>query len=42
MGIFKNVTKLLKKAAPVIGGTLGFAIGESMGSLLLALLLERV
>ena len=32
MGIFKNVTKLLKKAAPVIGGTLGFAIGGPMGS----------
>ena len=35
MGIFKSVTKLLKKAAPVIGGTIGFAIGESMGSLAL-------
>ena len=32
MGIFKSVTKLLKKAAPVIGGTIGFAIGGPMGS----------
>jgi len=32
MGIFKNITKILKKAAPVIGGTIGFAIGGPMGS----------
>lgn len=32
MGIFKNVTKILKQAAPVIGGTIGFAIGGPMGS----------
>ena len=32
MGIFKSVTKILKKAAPVIGGTIGFAIGGPMGS----------
>ena len=28
MGIFKNVTKLLKKAAPIIGGSIGFAFGS--------------
>ena len=41
MGIFKNITKTLKKAAPVIGGTIGFmvagptgaAIGSGIGSL---------
>ena len=41
MGIFKNITKSLKKAAPVIGGTIGFmiagptgaAIGSGIGSL---------
>ena len=27
MGIFKNITKVLKKAAPVIGGTIGFMVG---------------
>ena len=32
MGIFKNVTKLLKKAAPVIGGSIGFMIGGPLGS----------
>ena len=32
MGIFKNITKVLKKAAPIIGGTIGFAIGGPMGS----------
>lgn len=32
MGIFKSFTKILKKAAPVIGGTIGFAIGGPMGS----------
>jgi hypothetical protein len=37
MGIFKNVTKLLKKAAPIIGGSIGFAIapgflGAALGS----------
>lgn len=43
MGIFKSVTKLLKKAAPVIGGAIGFglgggalgaALGSGIGSLL--------
>ena len=28
MGIFKNVTKLLKKAAPIIGGAIGFSFGS--------------
>ena len=32
MGIFKNITKVLKKAAPVIGGTIGFMVGGPMGS----------
>ena len=32
MGIFRSFTKLLKKAAPVIGGTIGFAIGGPLGS----------
>ena len=37
MGIFKNVTKILKKAAPIIGGSIGFAIapgflGAALGS----------
>lgn len=32
MGIFKSFTKILKKAAPVIGGTIGFAIGGPLGS----------
>ena len=43
MGIFKSFTKILKKAAPIIGGTIGFAIapgflgpalGTGIGSLL--------
>ena len=43
MGIFKSFTKILKKAAPIIGGTIGFAIapgflgpalGSGIGSLL--------
>jgi hypothetical protein len=32
MGIFKSFKKILKKAAPVIGGTLGFALGGPLGS----------
>ena len=32
MGIFKKFTKILKKAAPIIGGTIGFAIGGPLGS----------
>jgi len=32
MGIFKNITKVLKKAAPIIGGTIGFAVGGPMGA----------
>ena len=32
MGIFKSFTKILKKAAPIIGGTIGFAIGGPLGS----------
>ena len=32
MGIFKSFRKLLKTAAPVIGGTIGFAIGGPLGS----------
>ena len=32
MGIFKSFRKILKKAAPVIGGTIGFAIGGPLGS----------
>jgi len=34
MGIFKSVTKLIKKAAPVIGGSIGFALGGPMGAAL--------
>lgn len=34
MGIFKSVTKLLKKAAPVIGGAIGFGLGGPMGAAL--------
>ena len=43
MGIFKSFTKILKKARPIIGGTIGFAIapgflgpalGTGIGSLL--------
>jgi len=32
MGLFKNFTKLIKKAAPVIGGTIGFGLGGPMGA----------
>jgi len=32
MGIFKSFRKILKTAAPVIGGTIGFAIGGPLGS----------
>ncbi len=32
MGIFKSFRRLLKTAAPVIGGTIGFAIGGPLGS----------
>tara|TARA_S200000501_G_C20870638_1_gene764067 strand:+ start:945 stop:1796 length:852 start_codon:yes stop_codon:yes gene_type:complete len=32
MGIFKNITKVLKKAAPLIGSTIGFAIGGPAGA----------
>jgi hypothetical protein len=32
MGIFKKFTKILKKAAPIIGGSIGFAIGGPLGS----------
>ena len=32
MGIFRDITKSLKKAAPIIGGTIGFAIGGPMGA----------
>ena len=32
MGIFKSFTKILKKAAPIIGGSIGFAIGGPLGS----------
>ena len=32
MGIFKNITKVLKKAAPIIGGSIGFMVGGPMGS----------
>ena len=32
MVIFKSFTKILKKAAPIIGGTIGFAIGGPLGS----------
>ena len=37
MGIFKSFTKILKKAAPIIGGSIGFAIapgflGAALGS----------
>jgi len=34
MGIFKSFTKILKKAAPIIGGSIGFAIGGPMGAAL--------
>ena len=32
MGIFKSFRKILKSAAPIIGGTIGFAIGGPLGS----------
>jgi len=32
MGIFKNITKTLKKAAPIIGGTIGFMVGGPTGA----------
>ena len=32
MGIFKSFTKILKKAAPVIGGSIGFMVGGPLGS----------
>lgn len=32
MGLFKNITKALKQAAPVIGGTIGFGLGGPMGA----------
>ena len=32
MGIFKSFKKILKKAAPIIGGSIGFAIGGPLGS----------
>ena len=34
MGIFKNITRTLKKAAPIIGGTIGFMIGGPKGAAL--------
>ena len=34
MGIFKNITKTLKQAAPFIGGSIGFAFGGPMGAAL--------
>ena len=36
MGIFKSFRKILKKAAPVIGGTIGFALGGPLGGSLFA------
>ena len=32
MGIFRDITKSLKKAAPIIGGTIGFALGGAPGA----------
>ena len=32
MGIFKSFKKILKKAAPIIGGTIGFALGGPLGA----------
>ena len=32
MGIFRDITKTLKQAAPVIGGTIGFALGGPYGA----------
>ena len=34
MGIFKNITKTLKKAAPIIGGSIGFMVGGPAGAAL--------
>lgn len=34
MGLFKNFTKVLKKAAPVIGGAIGFGLGGPAGGAL--------
>ena len=36
MGIFKKFTKILKKAAPIIGGTIGFSLGGPLGGSLFA------
>ena len=32
MGLFNNITKALKQAAPVIGGAIGFGLGGPMGA----------
>ena len=32
MGIFKNITKTLKKAAPIIGAGIGMYFGGPMGA----------
>ena len=32
MGIFKNITKVIKKAAPIIGGSIGFMFGGPAGA----------
>ena len=32
MGIFRNITRALKKAAPLIGSTIGFAFGGPAGA----------
>ena len=32
MGLFNNITKSLKKAAPVIGGVVGFGLGGTFGA----------
>ena len=32
MGIFRNITRALKKAAPLIGSTIGFALGGPAGA----------
>ena len=32
MGIFRNITRALKKAAPIIGSTIGFAFGGPAGA----------
>ena len=36
MGIFKSFKKILKKAAPIIGGTIGFSLGGPLGGSLFA------